>query len=145
MTTAPAPLSAPLLLCLSRTVAVQVEVTPDDVFRVLPDDRLRDECIRRGLMAEVGAATLDGAHIRVGRAMLNWSVARLAASSGVSASTIKRLEDGTEGQTRPVNIAAAIRGALQGGGVRFLSQAGETCIMRVPADRASHDKGWGAP
>ncbi len=145
MIAVPAPMSDTLYVSLPRsTVSVEVEITPDEVLRVLPDDRLRDECVRRGLLVEVSGMALAGDHIRGARGLLDWSVARLAAASGVSASTIKRLEDGTEGQCRPAKIAAILE-ALQGGGAQFRSLAGETCILLAPSGRASHDVARGAP
>lgn len=70
---------------------------------------------------EVGALT--GAQIRGARGLLDWSLAQLASASGVSVSTIKRMEDGGEGSTR-VSKSDAVRRALEDGGVSFRSVSG---------------------
>ena len=62
--------------------------------------------------------TLDGAHIRAGRALLDWSVEDLSLRASVSVLTIRRLEHGTRNRTRLPHVEA-IRNSLQGGGVRF--------------------------
>lgn len=62
--------------------------------------------------------TLDGAHIRAARALLDWSVEDLSLKANVSVSTIRRLEHGTGNRTRLPHVEA-IRNSLQGGGVRF--------------------------
>ena len=75
------------------------------------------------------ATALTGAQIRGARGLLDWSLAQLAAASGVSVSTIKRMEDGSEGTTRP-SKAEAVRCALQTGGVSFRTVDGATWISR---------------
>ena len=73
--------------------------------------------------------TLTGAQIRGARGLLDWSLAQLAAASGVSVSTIKRMEDGSEGSTR-ASKSEAVRRALQNGGVSFRVLDGTTWIRR---------------
>lgn len=73
--------------------------------------------------------TLTGAQIRGARGLLDWSLAQLAAASGVSVSTIKRMEDGSEGSTR-ASKSEAVRRALQTGGVSFRTVDGATWISR---------------
>ncbi len=73
--------------------------------------------------------TLTGAQIRGARGLLDWSLAQLAAASGVSVSTIKRMEDGSEGSTR-ASKSEAVRRALQTGGVSFRTVEGATWISR---------------
>lgn len=72
---------------------------------------------------------LTGPQIRGARGLLDWSLAQLAAASGVSVSTIKRMEDGSEGTTR-ASKSDAVRQALQGGGIAFRTIDGATWISR---------------
>ncbi|WP_237478522.1 PAS domain-containing protein [Lichenibacterium dinghuense] len=86
----------------------------------------------RPVVGEAGSdevTTLTGAQIRGARGLLDWSLAQLAQASGVSVSTIKRMEDGSEGTTRP-SKAEAVRRALQTGGVSFRTVDGVTWISR---------------
>ena len=76
-----------------------------------------------------GAMPLTGEQIRGARGLLDWSLAQLASASGVSVSTIKRMEDGSEGSTRP-SKAEAVRRALETGGVSFRIIDGATWIGR---------------
>ena len=73
--------------------------------------------------------TLTGAQIRGARGLLDWSLAQLASASGVSVSTIKRMEDGSEGNTR-ASKSEAVRRALQTGGISFKVIEGATWISR---------------
>ena len=73
--------------------------------------------------------SLTGAQVRGARGLLDWSLAQLAAMSGVSVSTIKRMEDGSEGSTR-ASKSEAVRGALQTGGIAFRVIDGVTWISR---------------
>ena len=84
-----------------------------------------DGAIRRGLEDGVEAP-----HLRAARGLLDWSMAQLAAASGVSLSTIKRLEDGSEirGALSRVKAIAALRGA----GIRFMMMdGGQIAVTRA--------------
>lgn len=63
---------------------------------------------------------LTGAQIRAGRALVDWTGARLSEVSGVSLQTIRRMEGevGT-GRSSQANIQA-VRRALEDAGVVFL-------------------------
>ncbi|RRN64694.1 transcriptional regulator [Caulobacter sp. 602-1] len=63
---------------------------------------------------------LTGAQIRAGRALVDWTGARLSEASGVSLQTIRRMEGevGT-GRSSQANIQA-VRRALEDAGVVFL-------------------------
>lgn len=62
---------------------------------------------------------ITAAQVRGARSMLNWSAGELARRSGVSASTIQRLEtDDRPNVPRPDNLAA-IRATLEAGGIEF--------------------------
>jgi transcriptional regulator with XRE-family HTH domain len=63
-------------------------------------------------------AELTPKHVRAARALLAWSQQDLAKAAGVATSTVADFE---RGQRTPVaNNAQAIRGALEGAGIRFL-------------------------
>ncbi|HWV43671.1 PAS domain-containing protein [Pseudorhodoplanes sp.] len=70
--------------------------------------------------SEEAEGVLTGAQLRAARGVLNWSVRELSQASGVSSSTIRRLEDidgpppGREEALRP------LQSALEGAGVEFL-------------------------
>ena len=116
---------------VSKHVAVEVAIEAVDVLRAVDDAAIEAECARRGLLLSDCEPRLAGAHVRGARALLDWSLAELAARSGVSVSTIKRFEDGADGSIRPVKLAA-LRSALQSGGAQFRGIAGSTCILRAP-------------
>ena len=66
--------------------------------------------------------------VKAARALLGWSQSTLAVKCGVSEPTIKRLEaDDGEGETGGKELGgraetiAAIRNALEGAGIRFIS------------------------
>jgi len=63
---------------------------------------------------------LTGAQIRAGRALIDWTGAKLSEASGVSLQTIRRMEGevGT-GRSSQANIQA-VRRALEDAGVVFL-------------------------
>ncbi len=68
-------------------------------------------------------------HVRAARALLAWSQQDLAKAAGVATSTVADFE---RGQRTPVaNNAQAIRGALEGAGIRFLP-AGAVIGPAVP-------------
>lgn len=64
---------------------------------------------------------LTGAQIRAGRALIDWTGAKLSEASGVSLQTIRRMEGevGT-GRSSQANIQA-VRRALEDAGVVFLA------------------------
>ena len=68
--------------------------------------------------------------VKAARALLNWSQTELAAASGVSIPTIKRLEaeDGNLGGRD--ETAAKIRQALQGAGIEFTNEKGVGVLLR---------------
>lgn len=60
--------------------------------------------------------------VRAGRALLDWSQARLAERAGTSLSTVKDFE---AGRRQPMaQNAAAIRAALEVAGVEFIAENG---------------------
>ncbi|MGI3899421.1 MAG: PAS domain-containing protein [Janthinobacterium lividum] len=79
--------------------------------------------------ASIAAPALNGSQIRGARGLLDWSLAQLASASGVSVSTIKRMEDGGEGTTR-ASKSDAVRRALESGGVSFRLIGGSTWMSR---------------
>ncbi|OAS27475.1 hypothetical protein A5481_01430 [Methylobacterium platani] len=77
---------------------------------------------RRGLEQAV-----RGAHLRAARGLLDWSMADLAAASGLSLSTIRRLEEGGEGPAARSRGAALA--ALRRAGIGFAFVEGETLAV----------------
>ncbi|WP_162596125.1 PAS domain-containing protein [Methylobacterium sp. 17Sr1-1] len=70
--------------------------------------------VRQGLEQMV-----RGRHLRAARGLLDWSMSALAEASGLSLSTVRRLEEDAEAQAdRSRHKAVA---ALRGAGIRFLS------------------------
>ncbi|MBJ6125873.1 GAF domain-containing protein [Microvirga splendida] len=67
-------------------------------------------------------APLTSEQIRAGRALLNWSVRELADASGISATTIKRIEAQGSDIVRKASIDA-IRRAMEGRGIEFTASA----------------------
>lgn len=63
-------------------------------------------------------APLTSAQIRAGRAMLNWSVRELAEASGISPTTIKRIEAHGSDTVRKGNVDA-IKRAMEDQGIEF--------------------------
>lgn len=83
-------------------------------------------------------AALTPRHVRAARALLAWSQQDLAKAAGVATSTVADFE---RGQRTPVaNNARAIRGALEGAGIRFLP-TGAVVGPTVPALAASDRPG----
>ena len=77
--------------------------------------------LRRGLEACVA-----GHHLRAARALLGWSMLELATASGLSFSTVRRLEDGTGSGDRSRDAAIA---ALRAAGIRFSLMDGATVAV----------------
>ncbi len=77
-------------------------------------------------------AVLSGHHLRAGRALLDWSMSDLAKASGLSLSTVRRLEQDAEGVlTRNRRSAAE---ALQEAGIGFLPLSNGAVAVVVLAD-----------
>lgn len=62
-------------------------------------------------------ASIEGHHLRAARALLDWSMADLAKASGLSLSTVRRLDEGIEGPASRSRRAAIA--ALQEAGIVF--------------------------
>ena len=77
---------------------------------------------RRGLDQAV-----QGAHLRAARGLLDWSMADLAEASGLSLSTIRRLEEGSEGPAARSRTAAIE--ALRRAGIGFVLVEGDTIAV----------------
>ncbi|GJE02460.1 PAS domain-containing protein [Methylobacterium isbiliense] len=80
-----------------------------------------DQAVRDGLVQAV-----EGYHLRAARGLLGWSMNDLARASGLSLSTIRRMEDGAEGTARSRPAAVA---ALQSAGIGFLLVDGNTLAV----------------
>ncbi len=77
-----------------------------------------------------GDATLTPMQIRAGRAMLQWTLEDLSRESGVSVSSIRRIEAEGERSTRPTSLTA-LRQAFEREGVAFSDDNG-ICLPRRP-------------
>jgi PAS domain S-box-containing protein len=75
---------------------------------------------------------ISGTQVRAARSILRWSVCDLAAVSGVSASTIRRMEaeDGMP-QTRVSSKMRRVRATLEEAGIRFGMVSGGRCGVGV--------------
>ena len=73
--------------------------------------------------------TITSAQIRGARAMLGWSMVKLAQAARVSVSTVKRIEDGEAGNAS-LNL---LQDALETEGVRFLPDDGNGPGVRLRA------------
>lgn len=67
---------------------------------------------------------ITGLQLRAARGLVNWSVRELASASGVSATTIKRLEASIGGHSVREPTRLALRRALEGAGAEFVIQVG---------------------
>jgi hypothetical protein len=83
-------------------------------------------------IATTGSLTPD--HLRAARALLNWSMSDLALESGLSISTIKRIELEPQDVTR--RSYRLVVDTLRGGGIRFVALDGGT-IAVAKASRAA--------
>lgn len=74
--------------------------------------------------------SITPAQMRAARALLDWSMMDLAAAAGVSVSTVKRFEGGSE---QPVSddTVALMRGAAEAEGVSFLRDDGAGAGVRL--------------
>jgi DNA-binding XRE family transcriptional regulator len=76
-----------------------------------------------------GSAATTAAQIRAGRALLKWTQATLAHRAAISTVTLTMIENET---VRPRDVTlAAIRRALEAGGVRFLEENGVGVGVRI--------------
>lgn len=107
-----------------------IRVSRAEILSGLTDDDVRAECARRGIHEPVSPGVLTSDHIRGARGLLDWTLHRLAEVSRVSVSTIKRIEDGDEAQSRP-SKHAAIRRAFEAAGVRFVELDGCVGVVRA--------------
>jgi PAS domain-containing protein len=83
-----------------------------------------------GPMLEGLEQRLEGHHIRAARALLDWSMADLSRASGLSFSTIRRLEGGGEALV-PSSRHRAIA-ALRAAGILFSLVEGSTIVVGKP-------------
>ena len=72
---------------------------------------------------------VEGHHLRAARALLDWSMTALAEASGLSLSTVRRLEEDAEGQG--ARSRHKVIAALRGAGIRFIVlDDGEVAVAR---------------
>lgn len=79
---------------------------------------------------------IEGEQVRAARALLGWTQQELSEHSGLSLTTIKRMESlGTE-RSSAVNIAAAEK-ALEAAGVVFIPENGGGAGVRLAKPKES--------
>ena len=67
---------------------------------------------------------ITGAQMRMARGCLRWSVRDLEEKAGVSAATIKRMEE-TDGMPRSMaETIIKVQGALESAGIEFIAENG---------------------
>jgi PAS domain S-box-containing protein len=74
---------------------------------------------------------LSGAIVRAARALVGWSVDGLAKASGVSVSTLRRIEETEEGGPRRAAALEAIQTALEDAGVTFVRSIDGEAYLRL--------------
>lgn len=80
------------------------------------------------------AVTLESAHLRAARALLDWSAQDLASASDVSFSTVRRMEVDTS--TVKAESVEKVRKTLEAHGVQFLlTPRGHVSVALAPAGR----------
>ncbi|GJD50277.1 hypothetical protein OPKNFCMD_3015 [Methylobacterium crusticola] len=82
--------------------------------------------VRAGLEQAV-----EGHHMRAARGLLDWTLKDLAQASGLSLSTVRRLEDNSEGPT--ARSRPAVLAALRTAGIRFSLLDGSTIAVSLTA------------
>jgi PAS domain S-box-containing protein len=86
----------------------------------------------------LGQAPLLPWQIRAARAILGWSARQLAEASGISLSSVRRIE---EAQSHDSRMLAAVRSTLEQAGVEFLSSPdGQGGVRPAPANRVQKMK-----
>jgi hypothetical protein len=81
------------------------------------------------------AAPITGAQIRAGRALLRWTAQELADASKLGVATIRRADATDEIPQITAANAAAIRQALETGGVEFIWDHGRGVGVRLARNR----------
>ncbi|MDR3374422.1 MAG: PAS domain-containing protein, partial [Ancalomicrobiaceae bacterium] len=101
-----------------------------------------DEIPSTGASPAYPTAPLTGAHIRAARNFLGWTAVALAANADVSLSTLRRIEDAPGVPQVRQNLMAAVRTALDHGGISFWTMPdGSVGMSRcaAPGDPAALD------
>jgi ribosome-binding protein aMBF1 (putative translation factor) len=84
-------------------------------------------------------SSITGRQIRCARAALGWNIERLANASGISSSTIKRMEmhDGIPPSTT-ANLMA-ITTSLEAAGIEFIGSPEDRPGIRIGAPKPPHE------
>ena len=86
------------------------------------------------------ATPITGAQIRAGRAMLRWTVRKLADASQLGLATIRRADASDDIPPIPAANAASIRQALETGGVEFIWDHGRGVGVRLARNRVLQEE-----
>lgn len=81
------------------------------------------------------AIPITGAQIRAGRALLRWTAQQLADASRLGVATVRRADATDEVPQITAANAAAIRQALETGGVEFIADHGRGVGVRLARHR----------
>ena len=81
-----------------------------------------------GALCEGLEQSVRGEHLRAARALLDWSMVDLAGASGLSLSTVRRLEEEAAHQTE--RSRHRVVSALRDAGIRFLVVEGALAVVR---------------
>lgn len=75
---------------------------------------------------------IGAAQIRAARALLEWSQSQLVEASGLSLTTVRRMEDASigPGKSSAENVAA-VQKALEAAGVQFIAENGGGAGVRL--------------
>ncbi len=85
--------------------------------------------------------TIEAAQIRAGRALIGWSQSKLAASAGLSLSTVEEFESGAAHKV-PSWAVAKMQAALESAGIAFIPELGGGAGVRFRTGRESKYLGW---
>ncbi|WP_448953794.1 transcriptional regulator [Labrys neptuniae] len=81
------------------------------------------------------ATPITGAQIRAGRALLRWTAQKLADASSLGVATIRRADAFDDVPQITSANAAAIRRALEDGGIEFIAEHGRGVGVRLARHR----------
>ena len=74
---------------------------------------------------------ITGAQIRMARAALGWPLTNLAAKSGLSEKTIRRLEADEDPVNTTIRTLSAIKSALEAAGIEFIGTPDDRPGIRI--------------
>ena len=82
---------------------------------------------------------ITGTQIRMARAAVGWSLAELAAKSGLSEKTIRRLEADEDPVNTTIKTLSAIKLALEAAGIEFIGTPDDRPGIRIGRPSAQRE------